>query len=125
MDDTLLYILIFVAGGVVGYKINEMLMRFIFGKMIEEAGLTYKDLNKFTDHWRGKLVEEGMIEDDELTDVEIRIEQHNDQLYAYAIKGNEFIAQGKTKEELIAAIEKRMSNVKLIISQEHGAEFMK
>lgn len=120
MSDELLYILIFAAGAFVGYKINEMFMVWIFRKMLDDAGVTTNDLNKFTDHWKTKLGN-----DDQLTDVEIKIEKHNDQLYAFHLANNEFIAQGKTREELLDAIEKRMNNVKLIISQENGAEFIK
>lgn len=125
MDDTLLYILIFAAGAFVGYKINEMLMVFIFRRMIDEAGISTKDLEKFTDHWKDKLGQDDEDESVTLSNIEVKIEKHNDTLYAFKLENDEFIAQGKTKEDLLAAIEKRMNNVKLIISQENGAEFVK
>lgn len=125
MDDTLLYIIVFACGAFVGYKVNEMFMVWIFRKMIDDAGLTTKDLDTFTNHWKAKLGADH--EDDSVTleQIEVKIEKHNDQLYAFKLENDEFIAQGKDKEALLDAIEKRMNNVKLIISQEHGAEYVK
>jgi hypothetical protein len=123
MDDTLLGLLIFAAGMYLGYKLNELMMVWVFRKMLDDAGITPNQLDQFADHWRAKLG----TEDDsvELDNVEIKIEQHHDQLYAFHVGSNEFIAQGKTKEDLLTAIEKRMTNVKLIISKENGAELVK
>jgi hypothetical protein len=124
MEDTVLYILIFAAGAYLGYKVNELLMAHIFRKMLDDAGITTNQLNQFSDHWKAKL---GQEEDDSVTLelVEVKIEKVNDQLFAFRVGSDEFIAQGRTKEDLLAAIEKRMTNVKLVISQEHGAEFVK
>lgn len=120
MDDVLLLILMFAAGAFVGYKLNEFLMVHVFRKMLEDAGITDAQLNQFADHWRAELGTE-----EHLTNVEVRIEQVNDQLYAFRVENDEFIAQGKTKEDLLTAIEQRMTNVKLIITAEHGAELVK
>ena len=123
MDDTLLALLIFAAGAYIGYRVNELLMAHIFRKMLDDAGITTNQLNQFADHWKTKLG----TEDDSVTLelVEVKIEKVNDQLFAFHVGSDEFIAQGRTKEDLLAAIEKRMTNVKLVISQEHGAEFVK
>jgi len=122
MEETLQYLIVFVCGGYIGYKLNELLMVHVFRKMLDDAGITDAQLNQFANHWRTKL---GNDEEDSLTDIEVRIEKVNDQLYAFRVENDEFIAQGTTKEDLLAAIEKRMTNVKLVISQEHGAEFVK
>lgn len=124
MEDTVLYILIFACGAYLGYKFNELIMAHIFRKMLADAGITTNQLNQFADHWKVKLGQEA---DDSVTleIVEVKIERVNDQLFAFHLDSNEFIAQGRTKEDLLAAIEKRMTNVKLVISQEHGAEFVK
>ena len=123
MDDTLLALLIFAAGAYLGYKVNELLMAHIFRKMLDDAGITTNQLNQFSDHWKAKLG----TEDDSVTLdlVEVKIEKVNDQLFAFHVGSDEFIAQGRTKEDLLAAIEQRMTNVKLVISPEHGADFVK
>ena len=123
MEDTVLYILIFAAGAYIGYKLNELLMARVFRSMLDDAGITDRQLNQFADHWKAKLGDED--ESVTLEIVEVKIEKVNDQLFAFHVGSDEFIAQGKTKEDLLAAIEKRMTNVKLVISQEHGAEFVK
>lgn len=123
MEDTLSFIIVFVCGAYCGYKINELLMAHIFRSMLEDAGITDRRLNQFADHWKTKLGDA----DDSVTleIVEVKIERVNDQLFAFYLDSNEFIAQGNTKEDLLAAIELRMTNVKLVISPEHGAEFVK
>jgi len=123
MEDTLSFIIVFVCGVYIGYKLNELLMARVFRSMLDDAGITDRQLNQFADHWKAKLGDA----DDSVTleIVEVKIEKVNDQLFAFYLDSNEFIAQGKTKEDLLAAIEKRMTNVKLVISQEHGAEFVK
>jgi len=123
MEETLQYLIVFACGAYIGYKLNELLMVHIFRKMLEDAGITDQQLNQFTDHWKTKL---GTADDSvTLEIVEVKIEKVNDQLFAFHVGSDEFIAQGKTKEDLLAAIEQRMTNVKLVISQEHGAEFVK
>lgn len=124
MEDTVLYILIFAVGVYCGYKLNELLMAHVVRNMMDDAGITTKQLEKFSDHWKAQL---GQEEDHSVTleIVEVKIERVNDQLFAFHLDSNEFIAQGKTKEDLLAAIELRMTNVKLAISPEHGAEFVK
>lgn len=122
MNDILLHVMIFGAGVYLGYRVNELLMAHIIRKMLDEAGVSDHDLDKFATHWQHQL---GKDDEAELTNMEVRIEQHNDTLYAYQLDNNEFIAQGRTREDLITAIQQRMNNVKLIISPEHGAEFMK
>ena len=124
MEETLQYLIVFACGAYIGYKVNELLMAHIFRKMLDDAGITTNQLNQFSDHWKAKL---GQEEDDSVTleIVEVKIEKVNDQLFAFHVGSDELIAQGRTKEDLLAAIEKRMTNVKLVISQEHGAEFVK
>lgn len=60
--------------------------------------------------------------------IEIRLETHNGQIYAYRKSTEEFLAQGENREELIARLTERFKQgegARLIIREEDGAELVK
>ncbi len=61
----------------------------------------------------------------ELDPLEITIEQHQGVLYAYRKDTQQFLGQGTDREGLIDSISKRMTNVRLIIDQEDGADLLR
>jgi hypothetical protein len=123
MIMTTLYIILALFAGIwIGWKAQEALFSITFGKMLEEAGVTNKDLDKFLDHHKDQL---GFEEDSELTKVEIRLEQMGDQIYAYRKDNDTFLAQGHDRAELIDRISKRINNVKLVIAEDDGADLIK
>jgi hypothetical protein len=123
MIMTTLYIILALFAGIwIGWKAQEILFSMTFGKMLEEAGVTNKDLDKFLDHHKDHL---DIEEDSELTNVEIRLEQMGDQIYAYRKDNDTFLAQGHDRAELIDRISKRINNVKLVIAEDDGADLIK
>ena len=119
MIMTTLYIILALFAGIwIGWKAQEILFSMTFGKMLEEAGVTDKDLSKFLDHHKDHL---DLEEESELTKVEIRLEQMGNQIYAYRKDDDTFLAQGHDRAELIDRISKRINNVKLIIAEDDGA----
>jgi hypothetical protein len=119
MIMTTLYIILALFAGIwIGWKAQEALFSITFGKMLEEAGVTNKDLDKFLDHHKDQL---GFEEESELTKVEIRLEQMGNQIYAYRKSDDTFLAQGQDRAELIDRISKRINNVKLVIAEDDGA----
>ena len=123
MDDSILYLLLFVAGFYAGWKVNDVVMRFTFGRMMEEAGVTDKDLDKLIKHWKPKM--EGEAAEQATDSIEIKIEKHGEMLYAFKMENDEFIGQGKNREELLDVFRKRFNNVTFTVSKEHGFEYIK
>ena len=118
------YIIIFAIGAYAGFKLNDIIMRWTFGKMLEEAGMEDKDLQKFADIWGKKMgVEEPQGEND-LEQVAIKIEQHNGFLYAFRKDNDQFLGQGETKEDLVVRMGEKLRNVNLTISPEDGAALL-
>lgn len=116
---TTLYIILALLAGIwIGWKAQEIMFSMTFGKMLEEAGVTDKDLTKFLDHHKDKL---DLEPESELTNLEIRLEKMGDQIYAYRKDDDMFLAQGRDRAELIDRISKRIDNVKLVISEDDGA----
>jgi hypothetical protein len=60
-----------------------------------------------------------------LTEMEIRIEQHAGQLYAYRVEDDQFMGQGTDRESLIKRIAEDVNDVRLIIRDENGANLLK
>lgn len=60
-----------------------------------------------------------------VTPIEIRIEEHNGCLYAYRLDNNLFLGQGPDRDQLIDRLKENLTNVRLIIAEEHGAGLIK
>jgi hypothetical protein len=68
-------------------------------------------------------LEEGRTE--EFPKLEIKVEQHGEFMFAYRKDSGLFLAQGKTRDELIAMITEKVSNVTLVIAEADGAKLIK
>lgn len=60
----------------------------------------------------------------DLTVVEITLEQQGNQIFAYRKDDSTFLGQGNDKATLIDAIAHRMKDVRLVISEEDGADLL-
>lgn len=120
METEILLIVVFFVGLALGVHLGLSWSRMAFYKILQELNVSDKQLKQVA---RNNGIE---VEDDgkepELTEYEITIEQHGDQLYAFKTDG-EFIGQGADKEALVTRIAERFHNVKFRIAA--GAEFLK
>ncbi len=116
------YLIVAAVAFYVGWKLSEKLMWFTFGKMMREAGVTNKDLDQFINHWAPSLSRE--LEAAEQPQIEVRLEQHNQTLYAYRKDNEEFLGQGADQEELFKRIAERFQDVKFVIRKDDGAELL-
>lgn len=105
-----------------GYKLNEKIMWFTFGKMMKEAGITNKQLDQFINHWAPGLNDE--VKSLSESAIEIRLEQHNNILYAYRKDNEEFLGQGPDQETLFKIITDRFQNHKFVVHSADGAELL-
>lgn len=124
MDSTVIWLVVFGAGFYLGWKINDVFTRITFAKMLEEAGVTNKDLDKFLTHWRPKMEAESQEESKDFPVIEIKVEKHNDQLYAYRADNDEFLGQGSNKDALLEhLINKFKSADKVTLQVTEGKEY--
>jgi hypothetical protein len=122
MDTLMLavsYIGVLAIGAYIGYKVNDYLMRATFDAMLDEAGITDAQLEKFVQHWGPELGEEVPK-----PQVQIRIEKHDDSLFCYEKATNKFLGQARSREELIDVLTERLGPVTLQIQPEDGAEYV-
>ena len=122
--DLLAFVLGCILGGIVGYKAADRLHKALIPDIFRRAGVTpekleavMKDLQKEIDTEEGKT--------SEFPNLEIKIEQHGELMFAYRKDTGLFLAQGKTRDELIAMISEKVSNVTLVIAEADGAGLIK
>jgi len=122
--DLMAFVLGCILGGIVGYRVSDYLHQSVIADLLRRAGITpdrlmtiMKDLQKEIN------AEEGVTE--EFPKLEIKVEQHGDRMFAYRKDSGLFLAQGKTRDELIAMITEKVSNVTLVIAEADGAALIK
>ena len=113
-----------ILGGIVGYRVSDYLHQSVIADLLRRAGITpdrlltiMKDLQKEINQEEGKT--------EEFPKLEIKIEQHGELMFAYRKDSGLFLAQGKTRDELIAMITDKVSNVTLVIAEADGAALIK
>ena len=122
--DLMAFVLGCILGGIVGYRVADALHKALIPDIFRRAGVTQekleavmKDLQKEINQEEGKT--------DEFPKLEIKIEQHGELMFAYRKDTGLFLAQGKTRDELIAMITEKISNVTLVIAEADGAGLIK
>ena len=123
MDLILSFVGVFALGGWIGYKINDFIIKKTFAQMIEQAGLNDQQLNQFINHWAPLMDSEEGIESSEIT-LDITLEKQGDMLYAYRKDNSKFLAQGRDKDELVAALSKDFPGVTLTVKKEDGGVYL-
>ena len=87
-----------------------------------------KDLGIKEDQLRDLARRNGLpmpsIPDTELPTLEVRLEQHHGQIYAFRKDNDAFLGQGADREDLVKRLTENLSNVRVIISKEDGADLI-
>ncbi len=118
-DSTLALVVGLICGLFVGWKAAERFHTAMISDILERAGVTPEKLQSMMVELGKEMDEE--VDEQGLTVVEIRIEQHNDTLYAYRKDNEEFLGQGPTKEALIERMGEKLRDVRLVVTPEDGA----
>jgi hypothetical protein len=115
-------LLIFILGVAVGGKLVSIWMRISFAELIKELDITPEQL-------RNVMIRNG-IDPATITAetpkavLEIRVEKHQGVLFAYRTDTEEFLGQGANQDDLVKSIASRMRDVRLVISENNGAELL-
>jgi hypothetical protein len=117
-------ILVFIIGAVIGGRLTHNIMMSATKRLLQDLGIKERDLRKFAERQGIALPDAPEDAAAELTVVEITLEQQGNQIFAYRKDDSTFLGQGHDKESLIAAIALRMRDVKLVITDEDGAELL-
>lgn len=133
MTDIDVFLLCLVTGCLsawIGWKASAAFHQNIFAEMLERLDISEDQLKGMVK----EMAEEAGLElspqeakaVEWANEIKIRIEKHNDTLYAYRKDTEEFLGQGTDKDELIGRLNiKFAGGAQLVVSEEDGAGHIK
>ena len=110
----------------IGFKAGEAWYLYTFRQILEDLTIKQRDLRKLAEN-KGVDLSEVPAEDDlgsDLPILEVRIEQHPEGLFAYRKMDDSFIAQGKDREGLMENLVNNLTNVRVVVYKEDGADLI-
>ena len=117
-------VIVFIIGAIIGGRLTHDMMMSATKRLLQDLGIKERDLRRFAEQQGITLPETPQDAADELTVVEITLEQQGNQIFAYRKDDSTFLGQGHDKESLIEAIAHRMKDVRLVIAEEDGADLL-
>jgi hypothetical protein len=113
-----------------GARFRAVFDRILFREILKDLGISEQQLRNLA---RDK---QALIDDPDNTPaapaaaapqdhIEIRVEQHQGQLYAFRLDNDRFLAQGSSPDDLIARIAESYKNTKFTVAKDQGADLMK
>jgi len=125
MDEYILILAGFIIGYVVGKAVTNWTNTVAFRELLKDLNVSNDQLMKVKAKIDKDLQDStDASEEVELTAMEIKVEQHQGQLYAFRKDNDQFLGQGRNREELIEHLKKNLTNVRLIISEEDGGKLI-
>jgi hypothetical protein len=118
----------FIVGWIVGAKFTRAILQRVFSEILNDLNIGPDNLRSLAEKYGMKVAK---IESDETTGeeheiVEVKIEEHHGQLYAFRKDTDKFLGQGANREELIERLKHEFSGtVKMIIREADGAELIR
>lgn len=124
-----IFILIAVAfgfGWYMGSWITTHLLALSFKQILQDLGVKNEQLKKLARDVGVELpdVNQNTADRDQLTPLEIVLEQHQGVIYAYRKDNQQFLGQGTDQTTLVDSISRRMTDVRLIIDQQDGSDLL-
>jgi hypothetical protein len=126
MELLILVVIAFAFGWYAGSWVTTHLLALSFRQILTDLGVKNEQLRKLATDVGIELpaVNADTALGDTLVPLEVTIEQHQGVLYAYRKDNKQFLGQGTDREGLIDSISKRMTDVRLIIDQQDGADLL-
>ena len=110
-------------GGFVGFKIAEYIHITMFKDILVKLKISESDMRGMMQDLQQDLPED---HEDAMPRVPVRVEKVNDQLYVYRLDTDEFLCQGANREAVLARLADRFhKDFKIVLSEEHGAQYLK
>jgi septal ring factor EnvC (AmiA/AmiB activator) len=124
METIITYILIAGCSFWVGYKIASLISAAAFRDILRDLGVSDEKIANLSRKYDTSDTEDEKVTP-QLTEIEVKIEQCQGQLYAFRADNDQFLGQGVDRESLIKRLAESMVDVRLIIREENGAALIK
>lgn len=118
------FIIVFIAGCALGSRITNVWNQMTFREILKELGVTETQMRDLAVK-NGIKVDEEQPNTDGLPVLEVKIEKHGDQLFAFRKDNDQFLGQGTDRDALIDRLTQNLNNVRVIIDKEDGADLLK
>ena len=113
-----------------GARFRAVFDRMLFREILKDLGVTEQQLRRLASR------KQALIDDPEDTPenaqhvqprdrTEIRIEQHQGQLFAWRVSDGQFMAQGADREGLFRSLEARFGASSWIVKKDEGADLIR
>lgn len=121
------FLIVFAVGFWLGSLFRGAWMALSFREILKDLGVTDQQLRNLAKK-NGLDLDEpeptARDEKDDLPVLEVRIEQHPEGLFAYRKEDNFFIAQGKDRTTLMENLVNNLTNVRVVVAKEDGADLI-
>jgi hypothetical protein len=126
MELLILVVIAFAFGWYMGSWVTTHLLALSFRQILNDLGVKNSQLRQLAENVGLELpdVNQNTADGNTLTPLEVTIEQHQGVLYAYRKDNKQFLGQGTDQTTLVDSISKRMTDVRLIIDQQDGADLL-
>jgi hypothetical protein len=116
--DMLDLIVVFLVAFYLGHKLSSLWQQWTFARILDDLGVKPAQIKALLD-------KDLAADEDDLTRLEVRVEQHQGVLFAYRTDTEEFLGQGTDKQTLVDSIARRLRDVRLVIHEGQGAELLR
>jgi hypothetical protein len=118
-------LIITVVSFAVGWKVSQIWHLFTFKQILQDLKVSNTDLKNLARSQGMELEEDSAKEEDpNLPVLEVRVEQHPEGLFAYRKADGFFLAQGKDREKLMENLVNNLTNVRVVVAKEDGADLI-
>ena len=126
MELLIAILIAFAAGWYAGSWITTHLLALSFRQILNDLGVKNEQLRQLARDVGVELpdVNQNTADGVRLTPLEIILEQHQGVLYAYRKDTKQFLGQGTDQQGLVDSISKRMTDVRLIVDSQDGADLL-
>jgi hypothetical protein len=119
-------IVVVVMAFVIGWKLSQAWHLLGFRKILEALKISNRDLDRLAKDAGIDLAQEPPKPqvDSDMPTLEVRIEQTDLGLFAYRKDNSLYLARGEDREELMRNLVNNLTNVRVIVSKEDGADLI-
>ena len=119
-------LIIAVTAFVIGWKLNEFFHVAAMLNLLKELGVKEADLRRLAQRHGLDLPdpsESASSSVQDLEEIQIKVEKHGSEIYAFRADNDQFLGQGPDRESLITRLSQSMTNVRLTVIE--GNEHIK
>lgn len=114
----------FALGWILGSKFTSLWLHTTFREILKDLGVTETQLRAMAEKNGVPISALPQPVEPSLPVVEVKLERMGDVIYAFRKDNDQFLGQGPDRDALVQRLTENLSNVRVIISKEDGADLL-